>query len=82
MAPAENSCNFFGSCLWSEAMTKTQALKIFGGRQEAAAALGYTPEALRVWPHRLRQRQVDLVVGAAYRLGLMSRLPDRVARDR
>jgi transcriptional regulator with XRE-family HTH domain len=58
-------------------MTKREAIQMFGGTQrKLAAALGVTESAVSQWPSELTVRQVDLVVGAAYRLG---RLPCKPA---
>jgi len=54
-------------------MTKRDAINLFGGTQrKLAAALGLTESAVSQWPPELSERQTDLVVGAAVRLG---RLP-------
>lgn len=54
-------------------MNKREAIQLFGGTQrKLAAALGVTESAISQWPADLTNRQTDLVVGAAYRLG---RLP-------
>ena len=54
-------------------MTKTEAIAIFGSRQQDLAdAVGVTRSAVAQWPEELPQRHVDIVVGAAVRLG---RLP-------
>jgi hypothetical protein len=51
-------------------MTKTQAISIFGNRQQDLAdAVGVTRSAVAQWPEELPPRQIDIVVGAAVRLG-------------
>jgi transcriptional regulator with XRE-family HTH domain len=51
-------------------MTKTEAISIFGTRQQDLAdAVGVTRSAVAQWPESLPQRQIDIVVGAAVRLG-------------
>jgi len=53
-------------------MTKQEATKLFGGTQRAmATALGVTESAVSQWPAVLSSRQADMVLGAAYRLGLI-----------
>ena len=52
-------------------MTKKQAIKMFGGLHEMAAALGITRQAIDQWPLKLTQKQVDWATGAALRLGLL-----------
>ena len=51
-------------------MNKSAAIKLFGGKQrDLALALGITQGAISQWPETLTQRQIDLVMGAALRLG-------------
>lgn len=51
-------------------MTKSQAISLFGTRQQDLAdAVGVSRSAIAQWPEDLPQRQIDIVVGAAYRLG-------------
>ena len=53
-------------------MTKTDAIRMFGGRQQDLAdAIGITRSAVAQWPETLRQDQVDRVLGAAIRLGVV-----------
>ena len=60
-------------------MTKHEATKIFGGTQSAlAAALGVSRSAISQWPEQLSQRQADMVLGAALRLGLLPK-PEKAA---
>jgi predicted nucleic acid-binding Zn ribbon protein len=59
-------------------MTKTQAIQLFGGRfRHLAGALNISVSAVSQWPEELTQRQTDLVLGAAVRLG---KLPVDVSR--
>jgi hypothetical protein len=56
-------------------MTKQQAIDIFGGSgAELGRAVGLTRGRISQWPDELEQRETDLVVGAAIRLG--RKLPD------
>ena len=51
-------------------MNKTAAIQLFGGKQrDLARALNITQGAISQWPEQLTQRQIDLVMGAALRLG-------------
>lgn len=50
-------------------LTKQQAIAIFGSGANTGRALGITRSAVCQWPEVLDQRQTDLVVGAAVRLG-------------
>ena len=57
-------------------MTKTQAIALFGARQQdLAAAIGVSRGRISQWPDVLTQRQVDIVIGAAVRLGLLPPQP-------
>lgn len=58
-------------------ITKQRAIAMFGSGAKLAAALGLTRGRISQWPEELDQRQTDLVVGAAIRLG--KQLPDGVA---
>lgn len=58
-------------------ITKQRAIAIFGSGAKLAAALGLTRGRISQWPEQLDQRQTDLVVGAALRLG--KPLPEGVA---
>jgi DNA-binding transcriptional regulator Cro len=49
--------------------TKTQAIEVFGGVPNLAAALDVSRQAIYQWPETLDQKTVDRVVGAAVRLG-------------
>lgn len=51
------------------ALTKQQAVELFGNQSSIARALGFTRGAISQWPGQLTQRQSDLIVGAALRLG-------------
>lgn len=60
-------------------MTKTEAIALFGSRQQDLAdAIGLSRTAITQWPERLRQDQIDRVIGAAMRLG---RLPCQAQND-
>lgn len=51
-------------------MLKEDALKLFGGNgAELARAVGLSRGRISQWPEHLEQREADLVVGAAVRLG-------------
>jgi len=51
-------------------MTKQQAIDLFGGSgAELGRAVGLTRGRISQWPDELRQRDADLVIGAALRLG-------------
>ena len=54
-------------------MTKSEAVALFGGTINGlCAAIGRSRYTVYLWPEDLEQDQVDLIVGAAMRLG---RLP-------
>lgn len=57
------------SCI-NSAMTKTQALKLFGGNTKLAKALGKTPGAVSQWSDDMPQNRVNEIVGCAVRQGL------------
>lgn len=59
----------------ANAMTKKEALELFGGAKKTADALGITVQAVCAWPERLPRRISDRVLGAAYRAGV---LPPRI----
>jgi hypothetical protein len=50
-------------------MTKQQAIDIFGNGAELGRAVGLSRARISQWPAELEQRETDLVVGAAMRLG-------------
>lgn len=50
-------------------MTKKDAIDLFNDVKSLAAALGVSRHAIYQWPDQLDQRKVDLVIGAAVRLG-------------
>jgi len=52
------------------AMTKTQAVEIFGSVPRLATAVGVTRHAVYQWPEQLSQATTDRVVGAAIRAGI------------
>jgi hypothetical protein len=58
-------------------MTKQQAIDIFGSGAELGRAVGLTRGRISQWPDELKQRETDLVIGAAIRLG--KTLPDGFA---
>jgi hypothetical protein len=51
-------------------MTKQEAIKLFGSGASLARALSLTRGAISLWPDVLDQRRADMVIGAAFRLGL------------
>lgn len=54
-------------------MTKSEAVAIFGNTQKALAkAVGLSRGRISQWPDELTQEQVDRVLGAAVRLGVMT----------
>lgn len=58
-------------------LSKQQAVALFGGQTKGlAAALGVTSSAISQWPDVLRPEQVDRVLGAAIRLGVVKCLAD------
>lgn len=50
-------------------LTKHEAIHLFGSGAELARAVGLTRGRISQWPDALDQRQTDLVMGAALRLG-------------
>ena len=53
-------------------MTKNEAIAMFGGTRSALAdAIGRDRLTIYRWPEQLEQDQVDLVMGAALRLGIL-----------
>lgn len=61
------------------AMTKKEAVEIFGSGAALGRALGISRAAIWQWPDQLDQKQTDMVVGAAIRLG--KPLPNGVIPD-
>jgi len=51
-------------------MTKSEAIKIFGGATSLARALGIRRQSIYQWPEMLNQRTADEIRGAALRLKL------------
>jgi transcriptional repressor of cell division inhibition gene dicB len=51
-------------------MTKKDAIAMFTSGAALGRALGVTKAAIWQWPEELSQKQTDMVVGAAIRLGL------------
>lgn len=51
-------------------MTKKDAVGMFGSGAALGRALGVSKAAIWQWPDELSQKQTDMVVGAAIRLGL------------
>ena len=52
-------------------MKKKYAIYLFDGVQKMADAIGVTRQSVYEWPDELKQKQSDLVIGAAFRLGLL-----------
>ena len=50
-------------------MSKNEAIELFGTAADMARAVGLTRGRISQWPEELTQKQEDLVVGAAMRLG-------------
>lgn len=50
-------------------MTKKEAMEVFGSGAALGRALGISRAAIWQWPDQLDQKQTDMVVGAAIRLG-------------
>ena len=50
-------------------MLKSDAVKIFGTAIELSRAVGLTKGRISQWDEVLTQKQADLVLGAAFRLG-------------
>lgn len=59
--------------------TKTQAIELFGSRKALYTELGITAGALTQWPEELTFRQINQVLGAAYRTGRLR--PEDRRRD-
>ena len=53
-------------------MTKSQAIKLFGGATALAKALGIRRQSVYQWPDTLNQRTADEIRGAALRLKLQT----------
>ena len=49
-------------------MLKQKVIEFFGSRNETAAAIGCTPQAVSLWPEVLSARIQDRVIAAAYRM--------------
>lgn len=60
------------------AMTKAEAIDIFGSQVALAKAMGVTSQAVSQWPEELSLGYSDRVIGAAWRLG---RLPEAMMRE-
>ena len=56
-----------------QCITKKQAVELFGSQKGVADAVGLTPSRISQWPDLLAQKQSDLVMGAALRLGVLER---------
>ena len=56
-------------------MNKRDAINIFGSGAALARAIGVTRSAISQWPEVLEQAQADRVMGAAFRLGLLHKMP-------
>jgi len=50
-------------------MLKSDAIRLFGGAQQVANALGLNRSRISQWPEKLPTRDADRVLGAALRLG-------------
>ena len=50
-------------------MNKSEAIGLFGTAAELSRAVGLTRGRISQWPDELTQKQTDLVIGAATRLG-------------
>lgn len=62
--------------LYARRMDKKQALSLFGGTVTATArALEISPSAVSQWPDELTTRQENAVLGAAFKLGLLTQPP-------
>lgn len=61
--------DFSFSVLKIEIMRKREAIELFETGAGLARAVGLTRGRISQWPDELTQKQVDLVVGAALRLG-------------
>jgi hypothetical protein len=68
-------------CYTIRTMKKTDAIQIFGTASALSKAIGVTRSAVSQWPDHLDQSQADRVLGAAYRLGLVEKLPESVIRN-
>ena len=62
-------------------MKKKDAIQIFGSASDLSKAIGVTRSAVSQWPDELDQSQADRVIGAAYRLGLVDRLPQDITTE-
>ncbi|MFK5950902.1 MAG: Cro/CI family transcriptional regulator [Methylococcales bacterium] len=51
--------------------TKTKAIELFGSQAELGRALGITRSAIGQWPEIFNHRQINEVLGAAIREGLI-----------
>ncbi len=50
-------------------ISKQQAIEIFGSGKKLGQALGLSQSAISQWPEKLDQWRIDVVIGAALRLG-------------
>jgi hypothetical protein len=57
------------------AMTKKSAVALFDTQAGLARAVGLSAGRISQWPELLTQKQADLVMGAALRLGKLSGAP-------
>lgn len=60
-------------------MRKSEAIQIFDSGAALARAVGLSRGRISQWPDELTQKQADLVIGAALRLG--KTLPPELAAD-
>ena len=52
-------------------MKKQDAIKLFGETKDLASVLGITRQAIYQWPDYLNQEQIDRIIGAAIRVGII-----------
>jgi UTP--glucose-1-phosphate uridylyltransferase len=63
-------------------MKKSDALKMFDSAADLGRALGLSRSRICQWPEELTQKQADLVIGAAIRLGKISpQIAREIVRD-
>lgn len=68
-------------CYTMRPMKKNEAIEIFGTASALSKAIGVTRSAVSQWGEDLDQSQADRVIGAAYRLGLVGRLPEQYRQE-
>ena len=57
-------------------MQKTTAIYFFKGVTNLAKCIGVTRQCVYQWPEELKQKDTDLISGAALRLGIKLEFPD------